>query len=292
MSTRVNIILFGVDRCPDLCRPGLESFLSGLCDCADIYIGLISLGQEGSFKNEQRELKNWASDIKGRNLFWNVRIGQTFNQANPGSYGNRELLDRSLSQCMARLDIFYNGYESIRNYMNYLYYSYCFSKQIACLVEDYPTLLLRPDMLYGGLTTEHFKRLIQSIVANQSAAYVLSHDSFGFANDRFMASNPQNVIAYMQRIGGLNRYLSWPWRYFHSEKYALWVIQRRLNLQVHELPVSFWGKRVRPNAQVLEDCNLLNRASEKQIYAKMFARHSCWQLKLSLKKFMTGFRPL
>lgn len=287
MSTRVNVIIFGVDRCPELCRPGLENFLSGLCECADIYIGLISLAQKDSRNNEQQGLENWVNDIMGRHQLWNVRICQIFTQADPGSYGNQRLLDKSLDLCMSRLDIFYNNYESIYNYMNYLYFSYCFSKKIARSVENRPTLLLRPDMLYGGLYSKHFDNLIHCIEANHRKAFVLSHDSFGFLNDRFFASSLQYVISYMQRIEGLGRYLFWPWRYFHSEKYALWFTLRRLNLQVIELPLSFWGKRVRANEQILNDSDPSSYAIERRAYAKMFARHSYWQLMLSLKKCTT-----
>ena len=62
----------------------------------------------------------------------------------------------------------------------------------------------------------------------------------GFVNDRLIISNSQAVLSYMQRQKDLSRYLLWPWRYFHSEKYASWFLRRQLGLRIKELPHICW----------------------------------------------------
>ena len=283
----MNLIIFGVNRCPEICLPSLERFFSELPGCVDIYVGLILLDEEVvDTNNEQKIFKLSFDKLKKASLLRNIKAFQVFSQTNPSRYGNVEVLSSSLDKCMKRLDIFYNDYASIRNYMNYLYYASCFSCHLSNQMKDRPTLLLRPDMIYEGFCLERIQSIIKSINLEPRLAFVLAHDSFGFVNDRFIMSNTQVVLSYMRRQADLGRYLLWPWRYFHSEKYASWFLRRRLGLRIIELPSTFVGKRVRSNGCILDDCNPVNYRSRKFQYSKLFVTHSFWQLKLSLKSFI------
>ena len=286
----MNVIIFGVDRCPEICLPSLERFFSELPDCVDIYVGLILLDEEGvDGSNEKKISKLSLNRLKKASKLRNIKIFHVFSQPNPGRYGNADVLNNSLEICKKRLDIFYNDYTSIRNYMNYLYYSACFSCHLSNQIEDRPTLLLRPDMIYEGLCLERIQSIIKSINLDTRLAFVLAHDSFGFVNDRFIISNAKAALSYMQRQKDLGRYMIWPWRYFHSEKYASWFLRRRLGLHIKELPPEFVGKRVRSNGYILDDCNSANYRAGNLRYLILFAKHSYWQLKLSLRYVLKMF---
>jgi len=291
MLARLNIIVFGLDRCPNLCRPTLETFLSQLGERLDIYIGIISLEKEdGKCSNEQAILEEWISNLKLRRPLWHVKYFQIFLQSYPSLYSSSSLLDDSLKHCMKRLDIFYNGYASICNYMNYLYFSRCFASGLVDSIGDHPTLLLRPDMQYECLALDNVSTFKNSLKVCQRAACVISHDSYGYVNDRFIASSAQIVLAFMQRIDYLESYLQLPWRYFHSEQFASWFLRRRLMLRIDALPLSFCGKRVRANGIILEDSNLSIYDTDKKRFKPMFRRHTYWQMKLSAKNWLNSLR--
>lgn len=288
MLDKVNIVVFGVDRCPDLCRPAFEAFLCQLGEEVEIYIGIISLEIDPVLlKNQQLALEAWLERIQLKNPSWHIKACRTYLQNEPSLYGSSLLLDNAVKQCLKRLDIFYNGYASVRNYINYLYFSHCFSRDLFNIVENYPTILLRPDMQYGGVTRTSLADQKRSIILSKRIAYVMGHDSFGYVNDRLLASSTQNVLAYMQRIDYLDSYLRWPWRYFHSERFASWLLRRRMKLQLNELPLTFWGRRVRTGGEILDDSNSMNYELDRKHYQLMFNQHSYWQMKLSLKKRMS-----
>ena len=52
----MNVIIFGVDRCPEICLPSLERFFSELPDCVDIYVGLILLDEEGVDGSNEKKI--------------------------------------------------------------------------------------------------------------------------------------------------------------------------------------------------------------------------------------------
>ena len=257
---------------------------SELPDCVDVYVGFIQL-RKRCYRSNEKQTQKVSSTTKKASILRNIKTFQVYLQANPSRYGNADALN-DLEKCKKRLDIFYNDYASIQNYMNYLYFSSCFSCHLSNQMPDRPTLLLRPDMIYGGFCLEHIQSIIQSINYEPRLAFVLAHDSFGFVNDRLIISNSQAVLSYMQRQKDLSRYLLWPWRYFHSEKYASWFLRRQLGLRIKELPPTFVGKRVRSNGRILDDCNLVNYQAGKRRYLKFFAKHSYWQIKLSLRCFL------
>lgn len=286
-ADKLNIVIFGVDRCPDLCRPAFENFLYQLGKELDIYIGIISLEVDLALStNYHLSLEDWLSKIQSKNLSWHIKANQIFLQSDPGLYGSSLLLDQSVRQCLQKLDIFYNEYASIRNYMNYLYFSHCFSCSLASLIGSYPTILLRPDMQYSEIAEANLENLHKSIELNQRMAYVMGHDSFGYVNDRFIASSSLNVLNYMQRIDHLETYLRWPWRYFHSERFAAWFLRRHLKLQIKEMPLAFWGKRVRTDGEIMNDSNIMSQEADKTRYIHMFRRHDYWQMKVSLKNLI------
>jgi len=157
---------------------------------------------------------------------------------------------------------------------------------LADLIKDHPTLLLRPDMQYGELARENLNHLEKSMALGQCVAYLMAHDSFGYVNDRFIAANAHIVLAYMQRIDCLKAYLQMPWRYFHSEKFASWFLRHHMKLLLVELPLSFWGKRVRANGRIVDDSNPSAYEEDKQRFRQMFLRHTYWQMKLSVKSLL------
>ena len=80
MGFNRNIIIFGVDRCPAICRPSLESLFSELPDYVDVYVGFIQLGEKGAYRSNEIQTQKVSFNRLKVPAFQNIKTFQVYLQ--------------------------------------------------------------------------------------------------------------------------------------------------------------------------------------------------------------------
>ena len=280
-SSRLNVIIFGLNRFPRIAVPCFHDFLGQVnIKHLNIIAGFI-VPADGCISNKKSgEHDVILEDPLGD--FWKSSIQHYVGAYHQDSFcqdSDYYLYESSLRASLARLDIFQDDYKSILNYLGYLYASYRFANDALNYLEDGPTLLLRPDVVYSSAMPLSIPQDLSKMLIS------LGYDKYGEVNDRFFLSSSQNILSIMRRIVRVSRYLFPPWRYFHSECFARWYLQKYLSVDVQYAPPSLTAKRIRSNG-IVEDTDSLHyegHAARSFMRKNFFRDTSLEQLLISLR---------
>lgn len=269
--TLLNIIVFGLNRFPDIALPAFDEFL-GRINVKDFNIlaGFIVPPDSRVDNKSSGESNVLLEDPLGSSWYSHIHhyIGAYRQDSFPSDRGYY-LFETAWRASRERLDIFQNDYKSTLNYLNYLYASYKFTFDARSYLLEGPVLLLRPDILYSSSAPLSISTL------GGTSILTLGYDKYSQINDRLFLSSSHNIMSIMQRISLVPRYLAPPWRYFHSECFTRWYIQKQVLGIVNYAPPSLTAKRIRSNGHVEDsDSIFYEGVTTNSLFTKNFFRES------------------
>jgi hypothetical protein len=267
----LNILVFGLNRFPQSSLPAFQNFIDSIETCQlNILAGFIVPPAKRVHNMSSGETNVLLEDPLGTS--WNAYVHKyigAYYQDDFTTYSSYHVYDAAWKSSRGRIDIFNDEYQSVSNYLSYLYASYLFSTEVSKYLADGPAMLIRPDVLYSS------SRPLLISPIETTDILTLGYDKYGEINDRFFVSSSHNIISILRRICFIPRYIHPPWRYFHSECFTRWFIQRHLPGRIHYAPPSLTAKRIRSNGNVeISDSVHYEGLTRRSLIAKNFFRES------------------
>ena len=281
MGKKIYVVVFGLNRNPDLVLPAFKRLISQLRDNGQVsvFLGFIVPDTDlvvNARSQEKVRISDPYGDAWQTFTDWPVFMWEQplRNNCKYPSSANAHIARKYLQICSKRIDPWGDGHKSTCNYLNYLWGARAFGQKLAetnCESSSL-TLVLRPDIIYT--LDSHFISTVKSTISGGiiDAIWTLGYQRYSFVNDRMFIGTWRNCLAIMRRVDWLGKYLRVPWRYLHAERFTQHFISRSLKCEIRIAPPEVCANRVRANNVVLNDAGVYVGNKTENEYRSYFKK--------------------
>ena len=251
MLEKVNVLIVGLDRCPEICAPVLAKFFGNLFpESTEInYHIFLWLPRDGRIINSRSEED--GSIQRNSSSAWHQGFGVAPVETVQPPVEQVFSSDPFSKEFRARGDIYGDDFKTVANYFSYLNGLNCAAEHFwDILNHSLPAILLRPDLIPVNVDVLALRNVFETV--DDITVYTPPWDCFSYSNDRIMVGSTDNVLRIMMRKEYSGRFLSDSLMFFHSEAYLHYCI-RASGRRVKRLDERSKFARVRSNGKILRE---------------------------------------